>query len=492
VLAILLKNSGFEVTSVVNGREAIGKLQTSPFELCILDHDMPELDGLATLQALRGFAPELPVVVCSGTLSPEVRARYEQHKIEAAFEKPLDPRRLREQIPAILERRRRAGAKASGGGGTIAPFMVLGESDAALEKPVFAGGSAQVRKLVADFGRIRDFKTAATITGGPGAAFLDIAVAAAEEKDAVLLACPAAEVGEQHLAGLFENALTHTRPVLLIVLNAEKLDPAQQDLLDAFIGGEAAGALAPFNGRARVILCAEASLSALADAGEFNESLLMRAGAMKLAIPRLAQRREDLPFIARAIVRRVGGGRTKFGPEAHAWLERTDWPGDYVQLHRTVELALAAADEEPLVAETHLLQAQALEPAHAQPLYHDVLRASLCSPLAAFARSGGAVARVADPRLIRPWLPRLPPFCPRPSGAPARRRTRRGCARGPIRIRPGRGAARRTRCTIFSSPTMGNAPPRSAAGRLGPAWCWRGRDSNFGPGVRSLRAARKG
>jgi hypothetical protein len=93
--------------------------------------------------------------------------------------------------------------------------------------------------------------------------------------------------------------------VLLIVLNSEKLDADQQAMLEDFIAG--GGELAAFNGRARVILCAEASLSALADAGEFNEMLLMRAGAMKLNIPRLAQRREDLVQIARAVLRSTQG-----------------------------------------------------------------------------------------------------------------------------------------------------------------------------------------
>jgi CheY-like chemotaxis protein len=160
VLAILLKNTGFEVTSVVNGREALAKLQTSSFDLAVLDNDMPELDGLGTLVALRTFAPNLPVAIVSGTLSAELRTRYEKHSIEAIYDKPVDPRKLRDQIPAILERcRQKAKADAAGTSSlSNAPFLALGAADAALEKPVFAGGSAQVRKLVGDFGRIRDFR----------------------------------------------------------------------------------------------------------------------------------------------------------------------------------------------------------------------------------------------------------------------------------------------------------------------------------------------
>jgi len=373
VLAILLKNTGFEVTSVVNGREALAKLRTSRFDLAILDNDMPELDGLGTLMALRSFATDLPVAIVSGTLSSDLRARYEKHAIEAIYDKPVDPRKLRDQIPAILERcRQKAKVAASGGADPAsATFLALGAADAALEKPVFAGGSAQVRKLVGDFGRIRDFRAAATISGGPGAAFLDVAVALAEEKDALLLACAAADVSISRLTQLFAPALLHTRPVLLIVLNSEKLSEAQQELLNDLIeGGEE---LAAFNGRARVILCAEASLPALADAGQFNEMLLMRAGAMNLVMPRLAQRREDLPPIARAVLRRIGASGVKFTAAATGWLETGDWTGDYLQLHRTVDIARRARPDAIELDVTDLEQALAAEPSWDKPLYHDVL-----------------------------------------------------------------------------------------------------------------------
>lgn len=378
VLAILLKNSGFDVTGVINGREALAKLRTHPFDLAILDHDMPELDGLGTLAQLRATAPTLPVAIVSGTLSPAIRARYQELGIEGIYAKPVDPRQLRDQIPAILENRARTlkAAAASDGGLSTAPFQVLGAADAALEKPVFAGASSQVRKLVADFGRIRDFRAAATISGSPGSAFLDVAVAIAEERDAVLLACEAKNVSVLHLTTLFAPALLHTKPVLLIVLNSELLDAEQQELLDNLIAG--GSELVAFNGRSRVILCAETDLVALADRGDFNEMLLMRAGVMKLTIPPLSTRRGDIVQIARAVLRRVGVGAVKFTPAATAWLEQAPWPGEYRQLHRAVDIARRTHPGLAELDADHLRAAYAAESDWREPLYHDVLRASLC------------------------------------------------------------------------------------------------------------------
>ncbi len=378
VLAILLKNTGFDVTSVVNGREALAKLREGRFDLAVLDNDMPQLDGLGTLAALRGFAPELPVVVVSGTLSPDLRAAYEKHGIERIWDKPVDPRKLRDQIPAILElRKRKAATGPADMGAADTPFQVAGVADPALEKPVFAGGSAQVRKLVGDFGRIRDFRSAAIISGGVGGGFLDLAVALAEEKEkeAVLLACAAEDVNGPHLKKLLAPALLQTRPVLLIVLNTESLGLEQQDLLEDFLRG--AGELAGFNGRAKVILCAERSLVEMADEGAFNEMLLMRAGAMKLQVPRLADRRDDVQQIASAVLRRIGAATVKFTSEAWRWLGDSEWPGDYMQLHRVVDIAHRARPDAQELDLEDLEQARAVEPRWTQPLYHDVLLSTL-------------------------------------------------------------------------------------------------------------------
>jgi two-component system chemotaxis response regulator CheB len=55
-----------EVTATaVNGRVALEKLQTATFEAVVLDVEMPELDGIATLRELRKRFPRLPVIMFS-------------------------------------------------------------------------------------------------------------------------------------------------------------------------------------------------------------------------------------------------------------------------------------------------------------------------------------------------------------------------------------------------------------------------------------------
>lgn len=58
---------GYEIESVNNGRSALEKLAAGPYDLILLDVEMPILDGLATLSRLRGTHPRLPVIMFSSS-----------------------------------------------------------------------------------------------------------------------------------------------------------------------------------------------------------------------------------------------------------------------------------------------------------------------------------------------------------------------------------------------------------------------------------------
>jgi transcriptional regulator of acetoin/glycerol metabolism len=142
-------------------------------------------------------------------------------------------------------------------------------------------------------------------------------------------------------------------------------------LLAALIAAKPTGAFAAYAGRIRLVLCAESSLNDLADAGEFNELLLMRAGAMILRVPALAQRKEDLPSVARAVMRRVSPGLI-LDDATCAWIESQPWPGDFLQLHRTLELAVRNTGGKS-VTSLELAAATPQEAAFKDPLFHELL-----------------------------------------------------------------------------------------------------------------------
>jgi DNA-binding response OmpR family regulator len=65
-LALVLESEGFEVTTAADGEIGLGLLETSAFDLAIIDVFMPGADGLETIRELRKRLPELPIIVMSG------------------------------------------------------------------------------------------------------------------------------------------------------------------------------------------------------------------------------------------------------------------------------------------------------------------------------------------------------------------------------------------------------------------------------------------
>jgi two-component system, chemotaxis family, chemotaxis protein CheY len=62
----ILEKAGFEVEQAINGIEAIEKVQAQPFDLVVVDVNMPKMDGFSFLRALRRSAPTvatLPALV---------------------------------------------------------------------------------------------------------------------------------------------------------------------------------------------------------------------------------------------------------------------------------------------------------------------------------------------------------------------------------------------------------------------------------------------
>ena len=60
---LFLKNKGYDVFTANNGRDAIEAVEQEPFDLIILDENMPGLTGLETLSQVKRIAPATPVIM---------------------------------------------------------------------------------------------------------------------------------------------------------------------------------------------------------------------------------------------------------------------------------------------------------------------------------------------------------------------------------------------------------------------------------------------
>ena len=101
-----LELQGHRVATAENGRIALDMLRKEPFDLVLLDMEMPEMDGFQVLEqifddrALRG----LPVIVTSSLEGVESVVRCIELGAEDYLPKPVNPVLLKARISACLEK----------------------------------------------------------------------------------------------------------------------------------------------------------------------------------------------------------------------------------------------------------------------------------------------------------------------------------------------------------------------------------------------------
>src|SRR5271157_3224920 len=105
----LLRNlpSQPEVTTSSSGARAIALLESEPFTLLITDLRMPKMDGLQVLAIVRRKFPQLRIVVLTGVLDEEYRARAYAQGVEMFWQKPSsaeDIQLFQDCIEAMLDR----------------------------------------------------------------------------------------------------------------------------------------------------------------------------------------------------------------------------------------------------------------------------------------------------------------------------------------------------------------------------------------------------
>jgi putative nucleotidyltransferase with HDIG domain len=106
VVAAMLGAQGYECSACSNGREAVETVQKKTFDLVLSDLVMPEMDGMAMLERLREFDPDLPVVMV--TAMHDVSTALEAIR-KGAYDyllKPFDKNQLFFSVGRAIDHRR--------------------------------------------------------------------------------------------------------------------------------------------------------------------------------------------------------------------------------------------------------------------------------------------------------------------------------------------------------------------------------------------------
>ena len=109
VIGKILERGGHSTTMVSNGEGALEALEADRCDVVILDRNMPGLSGVETLQALRLMMrgrERIPVIMLSADATPESRKEAFEAGADAFLAKPIEARRLLDEVQGIVAERR--------------------------------------------------------------------------------------------------------------------------------------------------------------------------------------------------------------------------------------------------------------------------------------------------------------------------------------------------------------------------------------------------
>ncbi len=99
----LEKLGGFDVTVVSDGEAALNEALTQKYDLILLDEMMPKMNGLRVCQEYKARCPSPKPVIFLSAKSQESDIREFTDNGTGFIPKPFDPRKLPEQIAALLK-----------------------------------------------------------------------------------------------------------------------------------------------------------------------------------------------------------------------------------------------------------------------------------------------------------------------------------------------------------------------------------------------------
>ncbi len=361
VLAEGLREAGYSVREFEGARSALAALAGGTPSLVFTDVRMPEMDGLQLLETLKSRRADLPVVVMSAYTDIASTAGAFKGGAHDFLSKPFDLDKAVELASRALEPRRREPPSAE-------PAVPGNE-------PELLGESAAMRELFRAIGRLAQAPLAVLITGETGTGKELVARAlhahsprASQPFVALNTAAIPSELLESELFGHEAGAFTgaqrrHTGRfeqadggTLFLDEIGDMPLPLQTRLLRVLAEGEffriAGRELISVD--VRVIAATHQDLEALVAQGRFRADLLHRLDVVRLRLPPLRERREDIPalaqrFLAQATTQ-LGSSVKRFEKSALARLQTHDWPGNVRELENLCWRLAALSPGESLQA----------------------------------------------------------------------------------------------------------------------------------------------
>src|SRR2546425_7517039 len=109
LLQEVLKREGHGIEVVETGAEARARLQRGRYDLVLLDHKLPDGDGLELLPHYQELAPDVPIILMTAFSTRQIALEATRRGAYDFFSKPFDLQGVQIVIRRALERRRLRG-----------------------------------------------------------------------------------------------------------------------------------------------------------------------------------------------------------------------------------------------------------------------------------------------------------------------------------------------------------------------------------------------
>lgn len=355
-----LQLAGFDVLAFASAEAALAALPAGFPGVVVSDIRMPHVDGRQLFRRLKAQDEDLPVILITGhaDVSEAVEAMHDG--VYDFVAKPYAPERLVSSVRRALEKRRLVLENRE-----LRTLAAQAQSDWPLigQTPVMERLRASLRQLAgADVDVLLEGETG---VGKELAARALHAWGRRRDREFVAVDCAALPAGALdselfgHELGAFSGAMRQRMGRIqqadrgtLFLDEIETLTPeAQGKFLRVLEEREVTplGSNRPQTLDLRVVAAAKSDLSDAVAAGTFREDLFHRLDVVRIRIPPLRERREDIPllfahFLARAC-ERLDSAQPTIGDQVRWRLHNHDWPGNVRELgHYAQRVALGLTD----------------------------------------------------------------------------------------------------------------------------------------------------
>ena len=352
MLSIMLKREGYDVLLADGGKAAVEILRRRPVDLLISDIKMPDMSGVDVLREAKQIRQGIVGILMTAYKSTESLQSALRLGAVEYLDKPFDTDVLKTKVRDALEQRRQRAYDIVGDSPQIeevreritrvAPtnstILITGESGTGKElvaRAVHAESKRADRPFVPlNCGALPETLLESELFGHEKGAFTS-----ADTSKMGLV--EAAERGTIFLDEIGEMSLMMQVKLLRFLQERRYRRVGGTDERDADV---------------RVIAATNQDLAKMVETGEFRRDLFYRVNVIKIEVPPLRDRKEDILSLARHFVgrfnRQMGKALGGLSTRAESALISYAWQGNVRELENVIERAVALEETEMVMAES--------------------------------------------------------------------------------------------------------------------------------------------